>query len=80
MSRVYAVRNKVSGVIRLVDCESQAQARKHVADDVFEVTIPTNKEVFALAGKGVAMEQYGETPEPEFQEVEEEVDAEIKRS
>lgn len=55
---VYAIKNKETGKTRMVEAQNNAQARKHVADDLFEITVPTQKEVFHLASKGVELENY----------------------
>lgn len=72
---VYSVRNKITGDTRLVEAANNAQARKHVADDLFEVSVPTQKDVFLLAGKGVELETYGDTGQDELPDEENEADA-----
>lgn len=61
---LYAVRNKASGNIRLVDADNQAQALRHVAGDEYAVTIPKSREVAKLVADGVKVEDYGADPEP----------------
>lgn len=58
----YIVRHKPSGAIRLVDAANNAQALRHVAEDVFEVRVATRKEMFVLAGQSVQLETYGVDP------------------
>lgn len=60
---LYAVRNKASGNIRLVDADNQAQALRHVAGDEYAVTIPKSREVAQLVADGVKVEDYGEQPD-----------------
>lgn len=60
---LYAVRNKATGKIRLVDAPTNSGALRHVAGDEFSVTIPKPREVAKLVADGVTVEDYGEQPE-----------------
>jgi hypothetical protein len=64
---LYSVRNKETGAIRLVDAQQNAQALRHVAEDVFEVLVAKPRQIAELVGKGVKLETYGETGQPELQ-------------
>lgn len=54
----YAVRNKTTDQIRMVDAPNQAGALRHVAGDEYEVTIPTRRQAMELASNGVKLEDY----------------------
>ncbi|MGQ2942886.1 MAG: hypothetical protein ACT6Q7_02675 [Blastomonas fulva] len=58
----YIVKDKATGKVRLVDADNNAQALRHVAQDVFEVRVATRKEMFVLAGQNVQLETYGVDP------------------
>ena len=60
---LYAVRNKASGNIRLVDALTNSAALRHVAGDEYAVTIPKSREVAKLVADGVKVEDYGEQPD-----------------
>lgn len=60
---LYAVRNKASGNIRLVDALTNSAALRHVAGDEYSVTIPKAREVAKLVADGVKVEDYGEQPD-----------------
>lgn len=57
---LYAVRNKATAAIRLVDAPTNAAALRHVAGDEFVVTTPKSREVAKLVADGVKVEDYGE--------------------
>lgn len=65
---LYSVRNKETGAIRLVDAQQNAQALRHVAEDVFEVLVAKPRQIAELVAKGVSLETYGETGQPQLQE------------
>jgi hypothetical protein len=65
---LYSVRNKETGAIRLVDAQQNAQALRHVAEDVFEVLVAKPRQIAELVAKGVKLETYGETSQTELQE------------
>lgn len=65
---LYSVRNKETGTIRLVDAQQNAQALRHVAEDVFEVLVAKPRQIAELVAKGVVLETYGETGQPQLQE------------
>lgn len=56
---LYAVRNKATGKIRLIDAPTNSAALRHVAGDEYAVTIPKPRELAELAGRGVMVEDYG---------------------
>ena len=60
---LYAVRNKATDKIRLVDAPTNSAALRHVAGDEFAVTIPKPREVAKLVADGVKVEDYGAEPE-----------------
>lgn len=57
---LYSVRNKETGVIRLVDAQVNAQALRHVAEDVFEVLVAKPRQIAELVAKGTELETYGQ--------------------
>jgi hypothetical protein len=65
---LYSIRNKETGAIRLVDAQQNAQALRHVAEDVFEVLVAKPRQIAELVSKGVVLETYGETSQTELQE------------
>jgi hypothetical protein len=69
---IYSVRNKETGIIRLVDAQQNAQALRHVAEDVFEVIVAKPRQIAELVGKGIALETYGAPGEVELPETEKE--------
>lgn len=56
VSRIYRVKNKTTGDVRLVDAQTQARALRHVAADTFEVDVPTTRDALKL---GVKVETAG---------------------
>lgn len=56
---LYSVRNKETGVIRLVDAQQNAQALRHVAEDVFEVLVAKPRQIAELITQGIKLETYG---------------------
>ena len=65
---LYAVRNKTTGKIRLVDAPINSAALRHIAGDEFAVTIPKPREVAKLVADGVKVEDYGAEPEAQVAE------------
>jgi hypothetical protein len=57
-SRVYVVKDGKNHA-RLVEATHPSNALRHVAEDVFEVAIPTQSELIALTKAGVEVEQIG---------------------
>lgn len=55
-SRIYAVTEKFSGLARLIEAQSPAQAIKHVANDMFEVKAATAAVVAKLMSGGAKLE------------------------
>ena len=64
---LYSVRNKETGAIRLVDAQQNAQALRHVAEDVLEVLVAKPRQIAELVAKGVVLETYGETGQPQLE-------------
>lgn len=65
-TRIYVVESKSNIASdkghRLVRASSQAQALRHVADGLFEVSVPSQDRLVELAGKGIAVEEAGAEP------------------
>ncbi len=66
----YAVRNKATGKIRLVEAHNPASALKRVAGSEYDVTIPTRAQMHELARQGVEIEPWkpADDSQPELQE------------
>ncbi len=67
---LYSVRNKETGVIRLVDAQQNAQALRHVASDTFEVLVAKPRQIAELIGAGVTLETYSADAQAELPEAE----------
>ena len=62
-TRLYEVTSFITGIPRLIDAKSPAQAIAHVARTTFDVCPATSKSVAALVSRGVRVETAGAEPE-----------------
>lgn len=55
-TRIYAVTSKTDGKARLVEATNPAQAMRHVAHDLFDVSPANARTVANLMSQGVSLE------------------------
>jgi len=61
--RLYKIRDKETGITRLVESTNGPTGLRHVVADRFEVTVPSGIEVGRLVGDGIKVERAGAQPE-----------------
>jgi hypothetical protein len=63
-SRIYAIRDRNNHAMRLVEATSPAQALRHIAGALFEVTVASPKQIAALCQNGTKVEKAHVVEEP----------------